>query len=79
MPVSYTAGSITGAPSTCTDLGPPLKMTPGRLPGRDLLGRDRVRHDLAVDVRLAYSTGDQLCVLRAEVDDEDGVELVLGQ
>ncbi len=51
----------------------------GGLLGRDLFRRDRVRHDLAVDVRLAYPTGDQLCVLRAEVDDEDGVELMLGQ
>jgi hypothetical protein len=25
-------------------------------------------------VRLAHAAGDQLCVLRAEVDDEDGVE-----
>ena len=30
-------------------------------------------HDLGVDARLAHAAGDQLCVLRAEVDDEDGV------
>ena len=39
---------------------------------RDLLGGDRVRHDLAVDARLAHPAGDQLRVLGAEVDDEHG-------
>jgi hypothetical protein len=33
-----------------------------------------VGHDLAVDVGLAYPPGDELGVLRAEVDDEDGVD-----
>ncbi len=33
----------------------------------------RTRHDLAVDVQLAYAPGDQLRVLRPEVDDEDEV------
>ena len=33
---------------------------------------DGVRHDLAVDARLAHASRDQLRVLRAEVDDEDG-------
>ena len=32
-------------------------------------------HDLAVDVRLAHPPGDQLGVLGAEVDDQDGVEV----
>ena len=30
-------------------------------------------HDLGVDVRFAHTAGDQLRVLRAEVDDEDEV------
>src|SRR5947209_1700926 len=30
-PVSYTPASIAGAPSTCTDLGPPLRMMPAGL------------------------------------------------
>ena len=40
--------------------------------GLDLGGRDGVRHDLAVDTRLADAARDQLRILRAEVDDEDG-------
>ena len=43
-------------------------------PCRDLGCGDRVGHDLGVDVRLAHPPRDQLGVLRAEVDDEDGVE-----
>ena len=43
------------------------------------LGRgDRVRHDLAVDVGLAHAAGDQLRVLRTEVDDQDGVFAAAG-
>src|SRR5690606_29644384 len=40
--------------------------------GDDLLDRHGARHDLAVDPRLADATGDELGVLRAEVDDQDG-------
>ena len=43
----------------------------GRSPGEHLLDRHRVRHDLAVDPRLADPAGDELRVLRAEVDDQD--------
>jgi hypothetical protein len=43
------------------------------LPRPELLGRDGVRHDLAVDLRLAHAAGDELGVLGAEVDDEHGV------
>ncbi len=42
-----------------------------RVLGGHLGRRHCVRHDLGVDVRLANAAGDQLCVLRAEVDDED--------
>ena len=42
--------------------------------GQHLLDRHRRGHDLAVDVALAHPAGDQLGVLRAEVDDEDGVD-----
>ncbi len=39
---------------------------------REELGHGHlVRHDLAVDLRLAHAAGDQLRVLSAEVDDED--------
>ncbi len=34
--------------------------------------RDPVRDDLGVDLQLAHPAGDQLGVLGAEVDDEDG-------
>ena len=40
-----------------------------------LLGRDGVRHDLRVDGCLAHAPRDQLRVLGAEVDDEDGALL----
>ena len=42
-----------------------------RAPGQHLRHRHRVGDDLAVDARLAHPAGDQLGVLRAEVDDED--------
>ena len=45
--------------------------------GGDLGGGDAVRDDLGVDRQLAHPTGDELGVLGAEVDDEDGV-LVAG-
>lgn len=38
----------------------------------DLGGGGRVRHDLAVHARLADATGDELRILGAEVDDENG-------
>ena len=66
------AGVDAGAPSTCTDAGPPLRMMPAGCPIDQLGGGDRVGHDLAVDVRLTDAPGDELGVLRAEVDDEDG-------
>src|SRR5687768_14666438 len=48
----------------------------GRLALRDLGRRDPVGNDLAVDVELAHPAGDQLRVLRTEVDDEDRVVAV---
>jgi len=47
-------------------------------PARQHLGdRHGTRHDLAVDVRLAYASGDQLRVLRAEIDDENQIVLIV--
>ncbi len=43
-----------------------------RLALGDLGGGDPVRDDLGVDLQLADPAGDQLGVLGAEVDDEDG-------
>ena len=49
----------------------PAEDQPGGPASAHLVGRHVVRHDLGVDVRLAHAAGDQLRVLRAEVDDED--------
>ena len=62
-----------GAPSTCTDAGPPEKMIPLGSPRQHLGDRRGARHDLGVHVRFAHTAGDQLRVLGAEVDDEDEV------
>ena len=50
-----------------------------RPPRGDLGGRDAVGHDLGVHVQLADPPGDQLGVLGAEVDDEDGPSGVAGK
>ncbi len=44
-----------------------------RVLGEHLGDRHGARHDLAVDPGLADATGDELGVLRTEVDDQDGV------
>lgn len=44
-----------------------------RVLGEHLVDRHGTRDDLAVDPRLADTAGDELGVLRAEVDDQDGV------
>ena len=43
-----------------------------RLAVGDLVGGDPMRDDLGVHLQLAHPTGDQLGVLGAEVDDENG-------
>ena len=73
-PSSYTIGSMAGAPGTWTLLGPPLKITPV---GRRAASSSAVivcGHDLAVDVGLAHPPGDELGVLRPEVDDQDRLD-----
>jgi hypothetical protein len=45
---------------------------------QDRRAGDRVRHDLAVDARLADPPGDELRVLRPEVHDEDGMGVRVG-
>ena len=49
-------------------------MTPRRLERHRLLGGRVERQHLAVDLRLAHAPGDQLAVLRAEIEHDDGVE-----
>ena len=46
-------------------------MMPRGAISRIALGRDVVPHDLAIDVLLANPAGDQLGVLRAEIQDQD--------
>ena len=58
--------------------GPAREDEPDRVLRRDLGGRRGVRHDLAVDAGLADATGDELRVLRSEVDDQDGALVGLG-
>ena len=62
-------------------LRPAAEDHPGGVAGRELGGADVVGDDLAVDVGLADPAGDQLGVLRAEVDDENErvVSLASGQ
>ena len=48
------------------------------LAGQHLRHRHGVRDDLGVDARLADTSGDELGVLGAEVDDEDQVVLCHG-
>ena len=47
------------------------KYDPARLEGADLLHGHRAGMDLAVDVQLANAAGDELRVLRTEIEDED--------
>ena len=68
-------GRCVGAPSTCTDFGPAAEDDPAGPPRQHLGDGHVARHDLAVDVRLAHPPGDQLRVLRAEIDDQNGVEV----
>jgi hypothetical protein len=37
------------------------------------------RMDLAIDARLAHATRDELCVLRAEIEDQDAVGVDVGR
>ncbi len=48
------------------------KHDPPRLPGQDLIQRRRIRQQLAVHAALADTAGDQLAILGAKIEDEDG-------
>ncbi len=67
------AGIEAGRALDVDRLGPAAEDQPGRRPFRDLGRGDRVGDDLAVDVGFPDPAGDELGVLRAEVDDEDVV------
>ena len=45
------------------------------VPGPDLVGAQPVRDELGVDARLADAAGDELAVLAAEVEHENGARL----
>ncbi len=70
---SNSAGSTRGAPVGVDGRRPAREHDRARAPGDDLGHRHRVRDDLGVHPRLAHPPGDQLGVLRAVVDDQDGV------
>ena len=48
-------------------------MTPAGLRAAHFVRGDRVRNDLGIDVRFPNAPGDQLRVLRPEVDDQYGL------
>ena len=52
---------------------------PARLEGADLLHGHRAGVDLAVNVQLADAAGNELRVLRAEIEDEDLLGVQVGQ
>ena len=52
---------------------PATENDPGRCPGGELLSRQVVGNDLAIDVGLTHPSGDELRVLGPEVDDQDAV------
>ena len=53
------------------EAGPPERMIPSGLRLPDLFEVDLRRFDLAVDVVLPDPPGDELVVLRSEIDDQD--------
>ena len=70
MPVSRS-----GAPSAYTEEGPPERMSAAGFRARDLRCRQAMSDELRVHASLAHAPRDQLAVLAAEVDDEDGAFL----
>ena len=52
---------------------PTTEDDPGRCPRGELLSRQVVGDDLAIDIGLAHPSGDELRVLGPEVDDQDAV------
>ncbi len=82
--VADTQDGHTGLENRGIDRGRALLVHGGRAAGQDDGGRllgEHVRHahgvgdDLRVDVGLAHAARDQLGILRAEVDDEDGMHV----
>ena len=71
MPRSKIAGSHFGAFGSYTLAGPPERMIPFGFSSATRVGGDVVADDLAEDVLLAHPPGDELAVLRAEVEDQD--------
>ena len=71
-PASNSAGSTAGRAGRVDRRGAAGQDDRRRPLGQHLGHRHRVRHDLAVDPGLADPAGDQLRVLRPEVDHQDG-------
>ena len=73
-PASNSPSGALGAPSAYTEDGPPDKMIAfGCLASISLTGMRRW-HDLRVDVALTNPAGDQLGILRPEVNHQNGVK-----
>ena len=70
---SKSVASHFGAPASDTLFGPPDRMMPTGLLRAQRLERRVERHDLGVDRQLAQATRDELRVLRAEIQDENGL------
>ena len=64
-------GRSAARPSAYTLAGPPVRMMPAR--ALEPLGAHVVRDDLAIALLLAHATRDELRVLRAEVEDVNGL------
>ena len=71
-PSSKIAGSSCGAPSSYTLDGPPESTMPDGFLAATSAAVTVCGTISRVDARLAHAAGDQLRVLRAEVDDEHG-------
>ena len=72
-PRSKTPRSQRGAPGSRTLLGPPDSTMPAGLAAEPSSISDGAWEDLAVDAEFPQTARDQLRVLRAEVEDDDGL------
>ena len=72
-PRASTPSGHRGASGSRTLAGPPRENQPGGPSGRQLVDRGVKREDLGIEIELAQPTGDQLGVLRSEVEHEQGL------
>ena len=72
-PASNTACGAAGGRLSVTDSGPPERIIPRAPKAAYFVAIHVPRQDLAVDAALAYPAGDELRVLRPEVEYQDPV------